>query len=202
MEKEKKQTKEVEIKVKSPMWLVVLVAILVIALGCEFVYIYNLKHMQQVKQITENETKNSLKEETMSENMIEEAIKTKMYTYKELKGFYESTGERKDRIYLFEDGTYNYEENQDAAYGYFGNYIIDGKEIVLNQLFSHGSDIGVEIDEKQIKGTINEDSSITLKDKEKFNKKSSSVNGNYDTLSESVKRYIQYLEKENEKLYK
>ena len=48
--------KDVEIKTKSPMWLVILIAILVIALGCEFVYIRQLKN--DIEKVTNNNEKN------------------------------------------------------------------------------------------------------------------------------------------------
>lgn len=55
MENEGKK-KDVEIKTKSPMSLVILIAILVIALGCEFVYIRQLKN--DIEKVTNNNEKN------------------------------------------------------------------------------------------------------------------------------------------------
>ena len=55
MENEGKK-KDVEIKTKSPMSLVILIAVLVIALGCEFVYIRQLKN--DIEKVTNNNGKN------------------------------------------------------------------------------------------------------------------------------------------------
>ena len=59
MENEGKK-KNVEIKTKSPMWLVILIAILVIALGCEFVYLAN-----QRRAISEMMKQNQVKVENI-----------------------------------------------------------------------------------------------------------------------------------------
>lgn len=55
MENEGKK-KDVEIKTKSSMWVVILIAVLVIALGCEFVYIRQLKN--DIEKVTNNNEKN------------------------------------------------------------------------------------------------------------------------------------------------
>lgn len=55
MENEGKK-KDVEIKTKSSMWVVILIAVLVIALGCEFVYIRQLK--SDIEKVTNNNEKN------------------------------------------------------------------------------------------------------------------------------------------------
>ena len=203
MENEGKK-KDVEIKTKSPMWVVILIAVLVIALGCEFVYIRQLKNDNQntTQKINDNinlqedeSNKNTI--ETEKENEVAES-NSKVYTYEEIKGVYGYKGKNKEELYLKEDGTYNYEENQDAAYGYFGNYIIDGNKILLNQMFYHGSDLGIGVDEKQIKGTIDEDGTITLnlKGKGKLSKKSSEVDKYFygKTITNNVKKYLEYLE--------
>lgn len=73
MENEGKK-KDVEIKTKSSMWVVILIAVLVIALGCEFVYIRQLKSEKQNTNIKlqENETteltNNRKNNEIISEN--------------------------------------------------------------------------------------------------------------------------------------
>lgn len=202
MENEGKK-KDVEIKTKSPMWVVILIAVLVIALGCEFVYIRQLKsEKQNTQKINDNinlqedeSNKNTI--ETEKENEVAES-NSKVYTYEEIKGVYGYKEKNKEELYLKEDGTYNYEENQDAAYGYLGNYIIDGNKILLNQMFYHGSDLGIGVDEKQIKGTINEDGTITLnlKGKGKLSKKSSEVDKYFygKTITNNVKKYLEYLE--------
>ena len=197
---EEKQEKKPEFKGK--MGIIWLVGILVIVLGCVTVYTLGLLRKngvpeqlppepQTIVHVEAQKTENTTSEEKAETTKTTTTEKT-TYTCSYLKGTYVS----EDRLYLFEDGTYNYEENGDAAYGYFGNYIINEDEIVLNQLFGHGSDIGIFPDKKQVKGIINKDKSITLKlEKDvKFNKKTTSTSGNYDTLYEAVKRFIKYLE--------
>lgn len=204
MEKEGKK-KDVEIKTKSPMWVVILIAVLVIALGCEFVYIRQLKSEKQNTQkindninLQEDESNKNIIN-TEKENEVAESNK-KVYTYEEIKGVYGYKGKNKEELYLKEDGTYNYEGNDtNVSYGYFGNYIIEGNKILLNQMFEHGSDIGVSVNEKQIKGTINEDGTISLelKGKGKLSKKSSEVDKYFygKTITNNVKKYLEYLEK-------
>lgn len=217
MEEEKKKTKEVEIKTKSPMWVVVLVAVLVIALACEFVYIWKLKNTAENKNNTNVETSIANGVNMEEENVIEEKANTKTYTYDNIKGTYEvtkkfKTGEDSDvayyDLYLYADGTYVYDyvtELAGAPFGIMGNYMINGNEIILNKLFSHGSDVGVTKDKGQIKLTINNDGSLTdknnlLEDNKlknvKLQKKSTSISKDVQSLSNYVGGYISYLEDE------
>lgn len=64
---EEKKAKEVEIKTKSPMWVVILVGVLVIALSCEFVYIYKLKHATMPIEEEQKNQMNTVK--SLSENI-------------------------------------------------------------------------------------------------------------------------------------
>mgnify|MGYP004558498539 FL=1 len=187
--------------------IVILVGLLVILLGVVVMYSLNSRkelkraslenNKQQSDTILELNTVNDDKVE-QNTNKTDDNIKltepkeAKVYTCSDLKGKYTA----KATLDLFEDGTYDYEENSDAAYGYYGTYTIDGDKIILNQMFSHGSDVGVSPEKKQINGTINKDGSITLKLKETttFNKKSSSNSDSYGSLYEAVKGYIKYLE--------
>ena len=54
------EKKDVEIKTKSPMWLVILIAILVIALGCEFAYCINNRKQNQDNNIVSEQEKNNI----------------------------------------------------------------------------------------------------------------------------------------------
>lgn len=201
MKEKNKKTKEVETNTKGQMWIVVLIAIIVIALGCEFVYILNMRNsIQSQNKVYDQET------------IVE---KIKMYTYSDLQGIYEFTKEfevdedtnltANYKLYLYSDGTYVYDYSVDASFGIMGNYIIEGKEIILNQLFSHGSDVVVSKANGKIKLTINDDGSLTdknnlLEDIDLNNielkKKSSLISKDAYSLSEYVNGYISYLEDE------
>lgn len=144
--------------------------------------------------------------------IVEEKSNTKIYTYNDVKGMYKATKEFKQNdgskwtacyeLVLYSDGTYAYDYSVDNAYGVMGNYMINGKEIILNKLFSHGSDIGVTKNKGQIKLTINDDGSLTDKNNLLENnklkniklKKKSSI-GKEDSF-QSVYAYISYLESE------
>ena len=177
---------------------IVIIGILVIILGVVSVYAFRLrnelKKQLEINELSQHnlEIKKENTEKTSSEQSKKTQEKEEIYTSKDVKGTYIA----KATLNLFEDGTYDYEDNSDAAYGYYGTYTIDGDKIILNQMFSHGSDVGINPEKKQINGTINKDGSITLKLKETttFNKKSSSNSDSYDSLYEAVKGYIEYLE--------
>lgn len=114
MENEGKK-KDVEIKTKSPMWVVILIAVLVIALGCEFVYLAN-----QRRAISEMMQQNQVKVENINDN--------------ELK-----LPKDDDSLKFFEEGTYGeyvslpYKQiSEESKENYVINYSFKEKELFIS----------------------------------------------------------------------
>lgn len=97
------------------------------------------------------------------------------------------------QLYLKEDGTFNYVIAIDNHGGFCGNYIINENEIILNKLFGYGSDVGIGVENGQVKLKINEDGTISDLNKYEYspinsvvlNKKTNSVE-----KTETLKAYI------------
>ncbi len=131
-----------------------------------YVELQNLEKEYNLKAIETKLTDENLKIEL---NLDEGKKSIKTYSYKEMKGKY--TGTVKDstsdgpelaaELYLNDDGTFCFEYAVDAAAGFFGNYIINNDEIMLNTLFTHGSDAGLHFANSQVKLKINSDGTIT-----------------------------------------
>lgn len=102
--------------------------------------------------VTENEKESVNENIQVSNNVISNSIDTENQ-YKKIKGTYtyQTTHPEEQEILcdyklsLKEDGTFNYEIAIDNCEGFCGNYIINGSEIILNKLFSYGSDVGIGI---------------------------------------------------------
>ena len=129
----------------------------------------NKNVLSDSENIVENIVNNNTEiEETKNNKTIEDVI-----------GFYEAKVKfREDNINhvdtayyglaLCSNGTYHYSHSTAAESGTSGNYYIDKNgDIILNPLFSNGSGVGLDIisNEKKLKITINEDGSLTDKNK-------------------------------------
>ena len=101
-----------------------------------------------------------------------QAIETpKTYTYKEIKGIYKYSEKLKldedfepdfcYNLYLSDDGTFCYDTYADTMEGNCGNYIINGSEIILNKLYTYGSDTAITVTKGTVLLKINEDGTIT-----------------------------------------
>lgn len=75
------------------------------------------------------------------------------YQYSDIKGLYHyTTNTFTDEsgnevaitynLYLYENGTFNYQTNNNIKTGIIGNYIIENNKIILNYLFETGSGVG------------------------------------------------------------
>lgn len=95
------------------------------------------------------ETNEPIKEEKKVEKEI-------TYTYEDMKGLYTFTGDPvysegaegnitpTYNLYLYENGTFNYQYTGVATpQGMVGNYIIEGDKIILNYLYTTGSDVSL-----------------------------------------------------------
>lgn len=70
------------------------------------------------------------------------------YSYEDIAGVYnydDSIGQSYIKLYLYTDGSYYYQTSIKYVSGIGGYYTIKGNEIILNSIFTHGSDIGREI---------------------------------------------------------
>ena len=94
---------------------------------------------------------------------------SKIYLYSTVKGMYtgiakdsyESDADRYYDLYLYENGTFKYENHIDIEGGVIGNYTIVNDKILLNYWFSTGSDAGLDAINGKKTLEINEDGSIT-----------------------------------------
>lgn len=115
--------------------------------------------------VTEKET---VKENVQVSNSTNNTIKNENQ-YEKIKGEYTYRTNHPEyeevicdyRLYLKEDGTFDYNISVDNRSGFCGNYIINGSEIVLNKLFNYGSDVGINVVSGQVKLKINEDGTIS-----------------------------------------
>ena len=145
-----------------------------------------------------------------------QAVETpKTYTYKDIKGQYKYSEKIKieedyqpECIYdlrLNDDGTFHYEVFVDTPDGYYGNYFIEGNEIVLNTLFSHGSGAGFGFKNKTFKLKINSDGTITdsndygikISNTNVILKRTSTELDKFDTLVYQLQTAIESEEKES-----
>lgn len=106
----------------------------------------------QSSKTTNEITKNNV------ENIIDNTAKS--YSYSDVKGKYEWKNENDlgVQLILSEDGTFAY---YFEVGGITGNYTIIDNTIILNEIFAHGSGIGLVVTKGEKKLTINKDNSIT-----------------------------------------
>lgn len=88
-------------------------------------------------------------------------------TYNNIKGLYtykskENDGEYVEycKIYLYENGTFNYRVNAQVQNGFIGNYIIEGNKIKLNYLYNYNSGVGLFAVKEEKVLTINQDRNL------------------------------------------
>ena len=149
--------------------LVLVIAILVIVLaGCIMYVIKNNEQKLAENNNNSEQTINELKDEISTlKNQISEKEKNQ---YEKIKGTYTYTTENypgHENVYieyslnLKDDGTFNYIITVDNHGGFCGNYIINGSEVILNKLFSYGSDAALSVVNGQVKLKINENGTIS-----------------------------------------
>ena len=115
-----------------------------------------------------DETKTSESLNSTSNDIIKNNNEPKTYTYSNIKGLYKNTIKSKEEdidinyeLYLYENGTFDYQSYAMASNGVIGNYIIVDNNIILNYLFRTGSDAAIDATEGQKVLKIDEDGSIT-----------------------------------------
>lgn len=86
-------------------------------------------------------------------------------------------------VYLYEDGTFNWSYCTEIASGFIGNYVINDNELVLNKLFTTGSDASLYATNGNIKMKINSDGTLTYNNIDTTNFSTSELNKTtYDKL--------------------
>lgn len=146
--------------------------------------------------MTEKETVNGNLQ--VSNNTVEnenqyEKIKGEYYGINNV--YYDSTDAEipcEYKLYLKEDGTFDYHIVFDNDSGFCGNYIINGSEIVLNKLFSYGSDVGITSVSGQVRLSVNSNGTITDSNKyyEDFLVKDIILTKKTTELTQSLKLHI------------
>ena len=161
--------------------------ITIIAIGIMGFFIYKLNYdkTKATAQVNELSNRVSLLESTKKEPTIIEKTNTNAeitknnsdsvvdnnksaYSYDNIKGLYkynkklnaDSTAQYE--LCLLDNGTFSYRYMTEFDHALLGNYIIVNDEIILNQLFTTESDVGIHaIEEGKIKLKINSDGTIT-----------------------------------------
>ena len=161
--------------------------ITIIAIGIMGFFIYKLNYdkTKATAQVNELSNRVSLLESTKKEPTIIEKTNTNAeitknnsdsvvdnnksaYSYDNIKGLYkynkklnaDSTAQYE--LCLLDNGTFSYNYMTEFDHALWGNYIIVNDEIILNQLFTTESDVGIHaIEEGKIKLKINSDGTIT-----------------------------------------
>lgn len=161
--------------------------ITIIAIGIMGFFIYKLNYdkTKATEQVNELSNRVSLLESTKKEPTIIEKTNTNAeitknnsdsvvdntksaYSYDNIKGLYkynkklnaDSTAQYE--LCLLDNGTFSYHYMTEFDHALWGNYIIVNDEIILNQLFTTESDVGIHaIEEGKIKLKINSDGTIT-----------------------------------------
>ena len=161
--------------------------ITIIAIGIMGFFIYKLNDdkTKATEQVNELNNRVSLLENTEKEPTIIEKTNTNAeitknssdsvvdntksdYSYDNIKGLYKYNKKlnadttAQYELCLLDNGTFSYHYMTEIDHALWGNYIIVNDEIILNQLFTTESDVGIHaIEEGKIKLKINSDGTIT-----------------------------------------
>lgn len=161
--------------------------ITIIAIGIMGFFIYKLNDdkTKATEQVNELNNRVSLLENTEKEPTIIEKTNTnaeitknssdsvvdntkRAYSYDNIKGLYKYNKKlnadttAQYELCLLDNGTFSYHYMTEIDHALWGNYIIVNDEIILNQLFTTESDVGIHaIEEGKIKLKINSDGTIT-----------------------------------------
>lgn len=126
--------------------------------------ISNISSTINSNSVTENQTET----EQVKKNETNQTNQTKTYLYSTVKGSYKGTAKNNEVnvdgeywLFLYENGTFRYENATPFASGEIGNYTIVGDAIILNYWFNTGSDAGLTATEGTKTLKINADNSIT-----------------------------------------
>ena len=145
------------------------------------------------KSKMENETIED-EETEEDENQNNEIAKL---NYREINGAYTANvkdttgnGETEIRLFLKENGQFQYYMDPNTGSNDEGYYLINENNIILYTILSHGNDVGAKIVNEIINAKINEDKTITIIDKKEgnrtFNKSNKPLQSEFNDISESI----------------
>lgn len=187
--------------------LILVIFILVIALVACIGYIMKNNEKEiAINNDNSEKTINELKDEI---NTLKNEIATKNENqYEKIKGSYEYVtvnypGYEGIEIWyglnLKEDGTFDYVIATGICGGFCGNYIINGSDLILNKLFSYGTDTSLTVISGQVKLKINDDGTISDLNKHEESPMSSVVLNKEKTETEdnTLKNHIEMAAKED-----
>lgn len=158
----------------------VVIVVLIIAIGVMAYFLYTFNNdknnalstiEEQKKEISDlKQGKSNISDTNINTTIVENKKNNeKVYDYKTVSGLYTSNikidnleDEAFYSLYLFENGMYKYEYGVMVPSGTIGNYVIEGNKIILNELFSTGSDVSTTVipEKTMITISINEDGSL------------------------------------------
>ena len=130
----------------------------------------------------QNGTKEELYNEKLSHNI-------------KLISAYEAENENKTiTIYLYDDGTYYYNESTEISNGSFGTYTTDNNTLVLNKVLEHGNGSGYTFDKEieSSKYTIKSDGLYDINSGNLKFKKTNNKNIHQYKLFEELFNYLKY----------
>ena len=185
--------------------LMLLVAVIYLVKNPNTTYItQNLptEQSQLSSTVIENEKETVKENIQVSNNTISNSVDTENQ-YEKIRGeyyginnvYYDSVDAEipcEYKLYLKEDGTFDYHIIFDNDGGFCGNYIINGSEIILNKLFSFGSDVGITTVNGQVKLKLNTDGTVTDANKyyEEFSARDIILTRKSTEVTESLKLHI------------
>ena len=136
-----------------------------------------------------NETENK-KEDEQSKNSISFSTLSGIYVGDVEEGI-NLDGATKVKLYLYENGSYDYENNPGLDSGSMGYYTFSDNELVLHEVLACGNDIGRTITSNTITLQINKDNSITdSKLNTTLKKSSQKIENKTDIISTELKRAL------------
>lgn len=117
--------------------------------------------------LSETQSNDTISNITTNNTLIENSTTTSnVYSYNDIKGIYTYSQKLNDEenafynLCLFENGTFYYSFGISNEKGFIGNYIIVDDEVVMNKMFSTGSDASLTAIEGSLKLKINSDNSL------------------------------------------
>ena len=176
--------KKEPIKVSMSTFFLILAIIVIAVMGYFMFKLYNEKSIAEEKSNELNAKVSSLENvisnvqntiSTTTETNVKEPSKSniaqqenqKLYSYKDIKGFYGFKRKIQDDVeeyyylYLYENGTFKYQYGTMSVSSIIGNYIIEDNKLILNKIFVGGGDVGLRTSSGEMELTINPDGTIT-----------------------------------------
>ena len=129
--------------------------------------------------------------DTASNNMSFSSLKGKYVGNADVEPGTTPDGETEVNLYLYENGSYSYNNMPGFAAGHIGYYTVDGNNLILHEIIECANDIGRTITSNTITLKINNDKSITDNELNAVLKKSNSnVENENNIISTELKNAL------------